>query len=308
MKRTSPAETSRLVGHPAWWRKRKHRDTIFSYAMLAPDIIGLALFQFAPIIMAFVVSLHSWNALQPMTYLGFDNYSRLFSDLDWWRSVGRSLRFTLFFVGVVFAGGLGLAVFLQSLRPRIQEFLRTVYFLPYAVSMVVSGIIWLFMLQEKHGYMNAIVRAIGFEPLTYLSNSSTALFWLAFVFAWTQVGYYMILFLAAVKDIPQSLFDAARIDGTNAFQEFRHIIVPQIREVSTFVLIVTTVLSFQAFDVVAVMTNGGPAKATEVSVFYIYRQAFDFGRLGYSSALAFTLFVLLFGFSLVQLRILERKE
>lgn len=292
----------------SWWSKKKNRETVFAYAMMAPDIIGLALFKFAPIIMAFVVSLHSWNALQPMQYLGFENYTKLLSDVEWWESVGRSAQFTVFFVGMVYVGGLGLAVFLQSLKNRIQETLRTVYFLPYAVSMVVAGIIWLFMLQEKRGYMNAIVRAIGIEPLTYLSNSATALFWVAFVFAWINVGYYMILFLAAVKDIPQSLFDAAHIDGANPLQEFWHITLPQIRGVSTFVLIVTTVLSFQVFDVVKVMTNGGPADATEVSVFYIYKQAFEFGQLGYSSALAFVLFVLLFGVSLLQLRIMERKR
>jgi len=308
MRKKQPGGAVKDSTQGSWWSKKKNRETVFAYAMMGPDIIGLALFKFAPIIMAFVVSLHSWNALQPMKYLGLDNYATLVSDVEWWQSVARSVQFTVFFVGMVYVGGLGLAVFLQSLKARIQEILRTIYFLPYAVSMVVAGIIWLFMMQEKRGYMNAIVRAIGVDPLTYLSNSSTALFWVAFVFAWINVGYYMILFLAAVKDIPQSLFDAAHIDGASPLQEFRHITLPQIREVSTFVLIVTTVLSFQVFDVVKVMTNGGPANATQVSVFYIYKHAFEFGKLGYSSALAFVLFVLLFGVSLLQLRIMERKR
>ncbi len=308
MRKEQPGSIPDTNGRESWWSKKKNREAVFAYAMLGPDIVGLALFKFAPIIMAFVVSLHSWNALQPMKYLGFDNYARLISDMEWWHSVGRSVVFTVFFVGMVYVGGLGLAVFLQSLKARIQETLRTIYFLPYAVSMVVAGIIWLFMMQEKHGYMNAMVRSLGLDSLAYLSNPTMALFWIAFVFAWINVGYYMILFLAAIKDIPQSLFDAAHLDGANPLQEFWYITLPQIKEVSTFVLIVTTVLSFQVFDVVKVMTNGGPANATQVSVFYIYKQAFEFGKLGYSSALAFVLFVMLFGVSLLQLRIMERKQ
>ncbi len=270
--------------------------------MLAPDLLGLALFIFAPIVMAFVVSLHSWDALSPMSYIGLGNYAQLLSDSDWWRSLGITLSYVLMYVALTFCASLALAVFLASMR-RLQEFFRTLYFIPFAISTVVSGMIWLFMYNDKNGYLNAGIRALGLPPLRFLSSTTQALPSIAVATAWMSVGYYTIIFLTAIKDIPSSYYEAARLDGANARQVFLNITFPLLREVNAFVLIITTIASFQVFDQVKIMTNGGPANATSVTVFYVYRQCFEFMKLGYSSSLAFVLFVVIFLVSIAQIKL-----
>jgi ABC-type sugar transport system permease subunit len=270
--------------------------------MLAPDLIGLAVFIFAPIAMAFYVSLHSWDALSPMQFIGAENYVELFADSDWWASLGITASYAVLYVALVFCLSLLLAVFLSSLK-TLQQFFRTVYFVPFAISTVVAGMIWLFMYNDKTGYLNAALRALGLSPRLFLAGTREALPSIAFASAWMVIGYYAIIFLAAIKDIPISYYEAARMDGAGPVRLFLHVTFPLIKEVNAFVLIITSIASFQVFDQIKIMTNGGPASATNVTVFYIYRQCFEFMKLGYSSALAFALFVVILLISLVQLRV-----
>lgn len=286
---------------------RKKGENLFAYLMLAPDLVGLALFIFAPIVMAFVVSLHSWDALSPMSYIGLANYAELLSDADWWRSLGITASYVLMYVALTFLASLALAVFLSSLR-KGQEFFRTVYFTPFAISTVVAGMIWLFMYNDKNGYLNAAIRALGLPPMRFLAGTKEALPSIAVATAWLSVGYYTIIFLTAIKDIPTSYYEAAKLDGANAGQLFFRITFPMLREVNAFVLIITTIASFQVFDQVKIMTNGGPANATNVTVFYVYRQCFEFMKLGYSSALAFALFLVIFAVSLAQVKLTQAES
>ena len=138
-----------------------------------------------------------------------------------------------------------------------------------------------------------------------MGNPNLALLCIAITSAWMVIGYYAVLFLAALKDIPASYYEAARIDGANTFTIFKNITLPLLKEISTFILIVTTIASFQVFDQIKVMTNGGPADATNVSVFYIFRQCFEFMKLGYASALAFVLFLIILILSLLQLKLMN---
>jgi multiple sugar transport system permease protein len=289
------------VSSPKTSRIKKRRTNAFAYAMLAPDLIGLAVFLFFPIIMAFYVSLHEWDALSPMQFIGIENYLTILGDSDWWRSLGLSLSYSLLFVGLVFCGSLLLAVFLDSLK-KSGEILRTVYFIPFSISTVVASMIWIFMYNDKTGYLNGFLRLVGLPGQGFLSSSSQALGSIAVSAAWTCIGYYAVLFLAAIKDIPPSYYEAAVLDGANKWTLFWNITFPLIKNVSVFVFIITTIGSFQVFDQVKVMTNGGPANSTNVSVFYIYRQCFEYMKLGYSSALAFVLFVIIFFVSVFQLK------
>ncbi len=284
-------------------KNKKVKDNIFAYLMLAPDVIGLAVFIFLPILIAFYVSLHNWNVLEPMKYVGLANYKTLMSDEEWWTSLLTTLKYALMFVPMVFVFSLSLAVFINSIKGKAQEFFRTIYFIPYSVSTVVAAIMWMFMFDEKNGYINKMIGFFGIPRQTFLGNPKQALFCIAFISAWMLIGYYAIVFLAALKDIPVSYYEAARLDGANAFQIFRSITFPLLREVSTFVLVITTIASFQVFDQIKIITNGGPAQATNVSVYYIYKNAFDYMKMGYSSALAFVLFIIIFVLSLFQLKL-----
>ena len=284
-------------------QSRKAKENIFAYLMLAPDIIGLAVFIFLPILIAFYVSLHDWNALEPMRFIGIKNYMTLMADEQWWTSVLTTFIYALMFVPLVFGASMLLAVFINSIPGKAQEFFRTVYFVPYSVSTVVAAIMWMFMLDERSGYVNNIINVLGIPHQSFLGDPNQALFCIAVISAWMLIGYYAIVFLAALKDIPASYYEAARLDGANGFQIFKSITFPLLREVSTFVLVVTTIASFQVFDQIKIITNGGPAQATNVSVFYIYTNSFEYMKLGYSSALAFVLFIIIFTLSLFQLKL-----
>jgi ABC-type sugar transport system permease subunit len=284
-------------------RRRKNSDTVFAYLMLAPDMIGLAIFVFLPILISFYVSLNSWNTLEPMKFTGAANYLALLSDNMWWSSLWKTVAYSCSFVPIVFICSLSLAVFIHSLAGRPQQFFRTLYFIPYAISTIVAAIIWRFMMDERKGFLNMLLKTFGLPAQRFLGDPQIALFCIAVISAWLVIGYYTIVFLAAIKDINPSYYEAAKLDGANFVQSFRHITAPMLREVSAFVLIVTTIASFQVFDQIKILTKGGPAQATNVSVFYIYTNAFEYMKLGYASALAFVLFLVILTLSLLQLRL-----
>lgn len=284
---------------------KKVKENIFAYLMLAPDLIGLGVFIFLPVLIAFYVSLHEWNALEPMRYVGLKNYMTMMSDHQWLASLKTTMLYSIMFVPMVYCISLLIAVFVNSIPGKAQEFFRTIYFIPFSISTVIAAVIWMFMFEEKGGLINSILRTFGFEPQAFIGDPKQALLCVAIISAWMLVGYYAVIFLAALKDIPKSYYEAAKLDGANSFQIFWHITLPLLQEVRTFVLVVTTIASFQVFDQVKILTNGGPAEATTVSVFYIYKQCFDFLKLGYSSSLAFVLFLIIFSLSLLQLKIMK---
>lgn len=281
----------------------KFRNNLFAYSMLAPDVIGLIIFFGVPIGIAIFISFHDWNALEPMKYIGVDNYATMMTDSDWWGSVLNTLIYTVIFVPLVFCLSLLMAVFINSIPGKIQEVIRTLFFIPYAVSTVVAALIWRFMMDPQRGFLNKIFSAFGFPKQNFLGDPKQALVCIAIISAWIMVGYYCIIFLSALKDISPTYYEAAHLDGANAIQVFKNITFPLLREVSVFVLVVTTIASFQVFDLIKILTNGGPDNATNVSVFYIYKNAFEYMKIGYSSAMAFVLFLIIFVLSIFQLKL-----
>jgi multiple sugar transport system permease protein len=277
--------------------------------MLFPNIVGLALFIFVPMIMAIYISFFQWDAISPMKFVGFKNYITMLSDEVWWKAVITTVKYTAMYVIMVFCTSLCIAVFLESIPgKKMQNLLRTVYFVPYTISTVVLAIIWLFILDPVKGLMNRFIEIFHIPSQVYLGDPNQALFWIAFMTAWVFVGYYAILFLAAIKDIPDMYYDAAKIDGANALQIFRMITFPMIKEIRVFVLVVTTIASFHVFDQINILTKGGPVGSTNVAVFYIFTNGFQYLKLGYSAALSFVLFFIIFIFSVVFLKITKGRS
>lgn len=272
--------------------------------MLAPDAIGIFIFIFLPIIIALVVSLHSWDALSPMRFLGLENYATMIHDGEWWASFGRTAFYAFIYVMMVFWISLFLAVLLNSLK-RAEDFFRTAFFIPFSVSTVVASTAWLFIMNDKTGYINSLLRLAGLPGFMFLASTKEALPSIAVVTAWMNVGYYAIIFLAAIKDIPREYNEAALIDGAGPARIFISITFPLLKDISTFVLVISTIASFQVFDQIKIMTNGGPVSATRVAVFYIFRQSFEFMHFGYASALAFMLFLIIFVISIFQMKIMR---
>lgn len=288
--------------------RKLNKEALTAYGMLLPDVLGLLVFVFIPIIYAFYISLHNWNGLSEMVFTGFDNYSRMIKDQRFIDSVWTTIKYALMYVPGVFVLALLLAALLNALHGRLQSFFRTAVFLPYAISTVIAGIVWSFMYNPMNGFLNQIIIWAGGEKQRFLASTEQALPSVAVVGIWLVLGYNTILFLAAIKDIPKDYYEAAEIDGAGAFQKFFKITVPLIKETSVFVLVMCAIGAFQAFDLINVMTGGGPASATTTSVLYIYEKAFTTFELGYSSALAFVLFIIIMVLTLAQMKIMRSGE
>jgi multiple sugar transport system permease protein len=284
-------------------RRDRLQEALSAYAMLLPDVVGLLGFVFLPIVYAFIVSLHSWNGLQPWVFTGAANYARLLGDAVFWQSLLTTVRYAVIYVPSVFVLSFALAVLVNAVHGMRQQVFRTLLFIPFAISTVVAALAWSFIYDPMRGYLNGLFALARVPAQPFLGSMDQALPSVAVVGIWLVIGYYMVIFLAAIKEIPAAYFEAAEMDGANPWQKLVYVTIPSVRNSSLFVAIVTTIGSFQVFDQIQVMTRGGPASATNVTVYYIFRQAFEISELGYASATAFVLFLIIMTLTLVQLRV-----
>ncbi|MDH6363859.1 multiple sugar transport system permease protein [Enterococcus sp. PF1-24] len=283
-------------------KSKSRGEAITAYLMLLPDILGLGIFVFIPMLYAIYVSFHQWNGLTDMQFTGLDNYKRLLADKDFFNSLKTTLTYAIIYIPSVYCISLGLAMITVNLKGKLEVFARMAYFIPYSISTVVAALVWTFMYDPKRGYFNKILGMLGFENQNFLADRDQALFAVIAVGVWLIVGYNMVIFISALKDVPKMYYEAAEMDGANALQKFFNVTMPQIKNTTVFILVVTTIGSFQVFDQIKIMTNGGPAKATEVTVFRIYDQAFTMYDFGYSSTMAVALFFLIMGLSYFQFK------
>lgn len=282
--------------------RRKRLEWITGYGFLLPDLLGLLIFVVGPIGYALFLSFHDWNALAPMRFTGLANYKRLWVDPLFWSSLRVTALYTAFYVPLLFSISLGLAVLVNQRLPFVHLF-RGIFFIPVALSLVVSALMWKYIFDEQVGLLNYLLRLVGLPAQPWLGSVELALPAIIIVSIWIQMGYFMVIFLAGLQDIPRPYYDAAKIDGASAWQIFWSITFPLLKPTSLFVGVILLINSFQVFDQIWVMTKGGPASATEVTVIYIYRQAFEYLNLGYASAVAFVLFLVILVFSLLQFQL-----
>ncbi len=228
-------------------------------------------------------------------FVGLENYQRMFTDEQFLSSVGVTAVYLVGFVAGVFVMSLVLALLVKQKMPLVGLF-RSMFFLPHVVSLVVVGLVWQFMLVDGIGVVNRLLRTLGLSSVSWLGNPRYALWTVIAISIWFFMGYYMIIFLSGLQDIPQEYYDAAKLDGANALESFRYITWPLLRPTSFFVLLVTTVTGvagLQAFDLIYVMTAGGPADSTSLGIFYIYEQAFQYNDYGYAAAMSSFLVLIL---------------
>lgn len=282
---------------------RRRRETVAAAVFLGPDLIGLIVFVLLPIVFAIYVSFFSWNLISPMKFIGLENYQRLVGDAEWWASLGRTFQFALIYVPLLFALALGLAVAFTRLTSRAASALRSAYLLPFAVTSVIASTLWMFLYTEKTGYLNAFLNLLGIPDQPFIGSPTQAMVSIVVVVLWINLGYTSLLFFSAIKEIPASITEAARLDGATGWQTFWRITLPLIRPTSIFVIVTSTIAAFQILDIILVMTGGGPADATQVGVLYIYQRSFERLEMGYGSALSVVMFVILLVLSLVQLRL-----
>ena len=271
------------------------RESIAGYLFLAPDALGLLLFVGAPTLLSLSLGFFSVSGFGDYSFVGLDNYRRMIGDPQFWRCLRVTLVYTAMLVPAMYVCGLGLALLIQK-NTRFNGFVRSLLFMPQTVSLVVVALVWQVLLIDKIGLLNHVTSAIGIGAISWLGDPRFALISVVVISVWFLMGFYMLIFLGGLQDIPKEYYEAARIDGAGPIASFYLITLPLLRPTSFFVLLVSTVTAVcgsQTFDLIYVMTRGGPANSTELVIFYIYQQAFQFNEYGYAAAMASVLVVVL---------------
>ncbi len=280
-------------------RRLRLREALHAWAFLAPSLAHLLLFSIGPILFALYLSFHRWNLVEAQRpFVGLANYRSLLGDAGFGHALVNTALYVLF-VPVGMAVALALAL-LVNRRMRGLRLLRTLFFLPYITSFVAISLVWKWMYDPDFGLFNNILSRLGLPPQPWLSSPGTAMPSLMIMSVWMYAGYMMVIFLAGLQNIPESLYESARIDGAGAWQRFRRITLPMLRPTTFFVLVTMVIFMFQVFTAVYVMTEGGPLHATDVIVYHIYRSAWEYLRMGYASAMAWVLFGIVFVITLIQ--------
>lgn len=278
----------------------KPRAPTHPWLMLGPSLLAWTLFVFVPLGLAAVQSLYSWDMLTPPEWVGGANYAALAENGELGRILGRTLAFSVLVVAGSMSLGLALAILLD--RPGgFFAFVRGAIFSAYVVSWVAVALLWVLLLDPDRGIAAAALRAVGLPRIGFLSDPRAALPTLAGVTVWKITGYAMIVFLAGLRAVPRSLHEAAALDGAGALARFRYVTWPLLRPTAAFVATTSLIVSFQAFDVVRIMTGGGPARATTLFVYAVYEQIFLNLSVGKASALAVVYFLVLCVLAALQL-------
>ncbi|WP_395727684.1 carbohydrate ABC transporter permease [Nakamurella sp.] len=276
--------------------------------MVTPAVALLLVFIIIPIVLTFALAFTNAKLISPTgpQFVGIDNFTRLFGDALFWKSLRNTLLFTVFVVP--FQAGLALVLaLLINVRIRGVNFFRTVYFLPVVTSMVVVSLLWKFMYQPD-GLINGFLAVFGIDGPDWLGNPNTALIAVLVMSIWQAVGFHMVIWLSGLQTIPQDMYEAGAIDGAGNWQRFRYITWPALRQTRTFILITITIQAFALFTQIQVMTQGGPLDSTSTIVYQSVRIGFSLQQTGYASALSLVFFVLVLAVSLVQRYLTRDKD
>lgn len=283
------------------------RRTLSAWGFLAPAATLLLVFTFGPLLFSLWISLHEWHLVDPThPFAGLDNYHNILLDTVWWSSIRNTAVFTLH-VPVAMAVALALALLTQGSR-RAVRWARLALFLPSITSVVAIAVVWKWLLNDGYGLVNQVLERVGIGSVAWLTSPDTALLSLMLISVWMVVGYQMVVFQAGLAAIPRDWYDAARVDGAGPLQRFRHITLPGLRHTLFFVLVTSVIGSFQVFGLVYVMTEGGPLGATDVAVYHIYREAWEFLRFGDAAAMSWVLFAVVFAATWLHFRFLEGRR
>lgn len=290
------------------------RQTAWAYVFLAPAFVLFVVTVFYPMIRAFQFSLYRWPlGSAAKTFVGLDNYQRLLDDVLFQKSIANTLYFTIATVVPTLAIALGIALLLNRRDLRARGLFRTIYFVPVVTSLVAVAFVWRILLEPTFGLVNAIFRLVGLHGPGWLADPDWALNGVVLMTVWRDVGYYMVIFLAGLQTIPRDIYDAAEVDGASRWQTFRRITLPLLNPSIVLAAVIGVIYGLQLFTQVYVMTGspqrlaGGPSDSTESIVLFIVQQAFRPLEMGYPSAAAIVLFVLIMAVTLVQLRLIQRR-
>ncbi len=277
------------------------REALDGYLFIAPWLIGFVLFVAGPMIGAIVLAMMRWDFIGSPAWIGLANFQRLFTSPLVRVSLWNTAFYTFLSVPLQLMVALGTALLLNQ-RLRFQSVFRTAFYLPSVMPAVANAVLWLWLLNPEIGLANALLRLVGLPQLQWIYDPNLAKPTFILISLW-GVGNTMIIFLAGLQGVPQSLYEVADLDGANWWQRFRNVTLPMITPVIFFNLIIGIIASFQVFTNAFLLTNGGPQNATLFTVLYIYRLGFEQSNIGMAAALAWLLFLVILVFSLIQLRL-----
>jgi multiple sugar transport system permease protein len=275
-------------------------------ALIAPNTLGLLFFFGLPVLMAFRISLQTWNGIKPPQYVGIDNFQHLLNDPKFEQALTNTFKLIGLTVPLELVLALGVAILLnQPLHGR--SILRTIYFLPVITSTVAAAVVWTSLFQPSYGLLSQLLEPFGLGQTKWLVDPGLVLIPIAVVAIWQRIGFDMVIFLAGLQAIPGVLYEAAIIDGANRWQRFRHVTLPMLSPTTFLVLILATISAFQIFDQVYIITlrtvPGGVGGSATTLTYYLYRTAFTHSQFGYASAVALVLFAIILAVTVFQLSV-----
>lgn len=290
----------------AWWKKQRNRNYLIALLFVLPALINFTVFRYYPMAWAFRASFWDYSLLRGFTKMvGFGNYIQAFtSDPVFLLSLKTTFVYAISYVPLQIFLALGLAVFANQKKPGVGA-IRAIIFIPVVTSFVVVSIVWGMILNQDVGLLNGLLQTLGLPRMVFLNSKVLALPTIIGISIWKDVGYSVIILVAGLKGVPEMYYEAAIVDGANSWQQFWNITIPMIRRQLMFVTVWATMGAFQVFIPIYSLTQGGPSRATNVIVYYIYKKAFIFGEMGYASAMSIILLAILLVVSVFQMRILR---
>ena len=278
-----------------------------AFLFLSPTLVIFSAFILFPVFFSFYLSFQKWNMFSgDATFVGLDNYARMFQSAEFWQVLKNTAIYSIGTIPINMALSLWVAYLLNK-KLAGKKFLRTAFFAPVIISPVAAALIWRWMYDPNFGLVNYFVEMLGFNPVNWLNEPTAAMFALIIMSVWKTFGINMVLFSAGLQGIPDSYYEAAELDGAGKFAKFWHITIPMLAPTTFFIMIMSMISSFQVFDLVYVLTSGGPLGSTKVLVFYVYEYAFKFFEMGYASAISYFLFALLFLLTMFQIKFMKSK-
>ncbi len=287
--------------------RTRPRTELAGYAFVAPYLIFWVLFLFAPVVYGFWISFHEWDIIGEPKWVGLQNYLDALTTPEFWNYMRNTILFAVLSVPALTVLGLAFALLVnQRSAKTMTTIARLAFFAPYVIMVTAMGTLWRWIFDTNFGVINYYIGLLGFNRIGWLSDKNIAMVSVVIATTWWLVGYGMVIFLAALQDIPEELYEAGKLDGANTPQLFWHITLPAVRPAAVFVIISSMVGALRVFGQPYQITGGGPEGVTQSVVMYIYLEGFQFFHLGYASAVAYLLFVVTLIFTVVQLKLLRR--
>lgn len=287
--------------------KLQLKQSLTAWSFILPNFLGFFIFTLIPVVFSLGLAFMKWDSFNPAEFVGLQNFTKMLHDPAFWISLKNTFTYTLGVVPLTLICSLGLAILLNQ-KIKGVSFFRTAFFFPYVTSLVAIAVVWNMLFHPTKGPINQVLQLIIANPPGWTSSSQWALFAVIIVSIWRGMGYYMILYLAGLQGIPRELYEAASMDGASKIRQFFSVTIPSLRPTTFFVTVMLVINCFKVFDLIQVMTDGGPGRSTNVLVYQIYKEAFVKFNFGYASAISMVLFAIVLIVTVFQFQWNKRAE